>query len=233
MEHRIDIHSHSKHSDGVSTVLEMALKCRDLGYSACVITDHDRPHSYYESRVEAKWVSRMIQYPIIVGCEVSTRYGHCLLFGKKAIEAWYREKEALNRIDNIDDWCEHFKENVTKSWIGDIIEGQWIPRRSKDLNYAMILNHPRGTDAFFENMRDSFFRMLSGFEVVNGTEDYRETKPEMVEVIRKRFKEVGKQAKEFKNSDSHSVGELGRASNKIAKRITNEENLILWINGKR
>ena len=38
---RINLHAHTKYSDGSGTIMEMAKECQRVGMQACVITDHD------------------------------------------------------------------------------------------------------------------------------------------------------------------------------------------------
>lgn len=223
--YKIDLHTHSKFSDGSNSILEMALRSRKLGFPAYVITDHDSVGAYYESRVEAKWVSQILQYPIIVGCEISTYFGHCLLFGKRAIESWYKDIKYYQGISDAEIWCREFEARVTRRWSGDIIRGEWVAKKYKDNPYALILNHPNSG-----NVGKEFTKLLSGFEIENSGDNWEEKYPKVVSGLREGFKEIGRTPVELKNSDAHGLDTLGISFNETIYRITNEQKLIAWLN---
>jgi predicted metal-dependent phosphoesterase TrpH len=97
---KADLHVHSNHSDGKSSVkeiLEMAIK-RQL--DAISITDHDTVNG----SLEAVEIVKEEHLPIIVisGIEISTAQGHLLAYGiKKDIDAGIDLAEAVKIVQKL------------------------------------------------------------------------------------------------------------------------------------
>ncbi|WP_084253010.1 PHP domain-containing protein [Devriesea agamarum] len=69
---RIDLHTHSTHSDGTDSVPELLRAAAEAGVGAIGLTDHDTFSGWDEARV---WSAR-VGVAVIPGCEVSTEYEH-------------------------------------------------------------------------------------------------------------------------------------------------------------
>ena len=92
-EYRINIHAHSYFSDGANSPYHMALKAKELGFTALVITDHYYGPGYEEymhvnklkflrkACVEAKEV-----LPVIIGLEIPIEGNEVLIFGGEVIK---------------------------------------------------------------------------------------------------------------------------------------------------
>lgn len=141
---KINIHAHSVFSDGANTPYVMALKAKELGFSALVLTDHfyngkypengmciEKEHSYKRAIREAKTV-----LPVIRGIEVPYCMEEVLVFGKSAIEQIISDGGLLD-----------------------------IAQLRKDHNCAIILCHP--------NVHwPDFVEHLDGYERHNNGQDY-------------------------------------------------------------
>lgn len=94
MKYKINIHAHSIFSDGTSSPVIMAMKAKELGFSALVLTEHhylvgDKSRSltiekvpvYKRAIVEAKKV-----LPVITGLEIPFLDQEILIFGGEAVK---------------------------------------------------------------------------------------------------------------------------------------------------
>jgi len=93
-KYKINIHAHSIFSDGINSPYHMALKAKELCFTALVITDHyygdkfpevsmhkDKMYQYRKCVAEAKKV-----LPVISGLEVPFLGGEILIFGGTLIK---------------------------------------------------------------------------------------------------------------------------------------------------
>ncbi len=92
MTHKINIHAHSHFSDGGNSPYHMALKAKELGFTALVITDHFYGEGRYASLTKKSM--RLLKkacreagniLPIIIGIEVPFMGQEILVFGRDAI----------------------------------------------------------------------------------------------------------------------------------------------------
>ena len=92
MKYKINIHAHSIFSDGFNSPYVMALKAKELGFTALVITDHfyglDIPefmgkNSMRLLRKSCKEAKEVL--PIIIGIEIPFMGQEVLVFGEAAI----------------------------------------------------------------------------------------------------------------------------------------------------
>jgi predicted metal-dependent phosphoesterase TrpH len=103
MSNLINLHSHSRYSDGHSTVKEMAIAAKELGFCACVITDHVYSGSFCDMSLnrnkydmqcaEAATVSAELDYPIICGIELSVGGEEAVVIGTDAIHEIFSVRE--------------------------------------------------------------------------------------------------------------------------------------------
>lgn len=91
-KYRINIHAHSIFSDGHSSPYVMALKAKELGFTALVITDH-----WYEEAESSLTAERLVTLkmaanevrevlPVIIGMEIPHTDNEFLVFGGDAIK---------------------------------------------------------------------------------------------------------------------------------------------------
>ena len=92
-KYKINIHSHTIYSDGLNSPYVMALKAKELGFTALVITDHfygrDLPNFMSMEKLSLlKKASREARkiLPVIVGLEVPFMGQEVLVFGGAAIQ---------------------------------------------------------------------------------------------------------------------------------------------------
>jgi hypothetical protein len=108
---RINLHAHTRYSDGSNTIRDMAVECRFLKFSACVITDHVYPlqggrspdvsmdlQKFVKALTEANKVSKELHYPIILGAEFVVNQEEILVYGTDAILYLLRIRDEIGCI---------------------------------------------------------------------------------------------------------------------------------------
>lgn len=76
---RIDLHVHTRGSDGHGTPAQYVKVCRENGLDGLVITDHHKTITVEGLKVRAALIKAGLF--CTVGCEYSTASGHCLVYG--------------------------------------------------------------------------------------------------------------------------------------------------------
>lgn len=76
---RLDLHTHTRGSDGTGTPEEFVQAIRRAEIDGIVITDHHR--TLTTEGLEVAKAVRAAGLVALVGCEYSTREGHCLIYG--------------------------------------------------------------------------------------------------------------------------------------------------------
>ena len=145
-KYRINIHAHSIFSDGYNSPYVMALKAKELGFTALVITDHwygciensltpERVTTLRKSANEARKI-----IPVIIGLEIPVLGQEVLVFGGDAVKeiAGCKNKVLANDLFRI--------KNSTSS--------------------AFILCHP-GID-----ISNQLVELIDGFEAYNSGRNY-------------------------------------------------------------
>jgi len=233
---KINLHAHTVNSDGGNSILEMAIRAKELGHSALVVTDHDSVYlsSYPMCVLELEVLKKhnLIDYPVIVGSEIMTPFGEFLLFGKKVLKNWQTHKNRLKYIsDNMDHtlWVEVFKSRVLSSVRYSSWNGLTTARHLGDHSYALVMCHPRVEAYYLEQVPVEMWGLTHGFEVVNGVEDFELSRPNTI----KKLRELMPWAIELKNSDAHHANELTESWNEIDKDIKEENDLIQWLQSNK
>ncbi|OPA80889.1 histidinol phosphatase [Paenibacillus selenitireducens] len=72
-----ELHTHTPHSDGIHTLLEMCRKAAELGFRGIALTDHNTT----SGMADAAQVTEETGVAIIPGLEWTTFYGHMLTLG--------------------------------------------------------------------------------------------------------------------------------------------------------
>ncbi len=209
---KINLHAHSRWSDGSGTIEEMTNEYERLGFVASIITDHDYmikdKAALDQQREEIKQLnaSRKFSIPIIQGCEITLEYGEeAVLFGELAIDHWFSLKTKRT----------------------------YEPQMFDDFNHAIIWAHPRASheDALLEDIK--FLSSFHGFEIENAWN------PVFMEASNKNDSDRLHQIKNhiryepYRNSDAHVVSMIERAYNKINRDIKDESDLIDWIRSRK
>jgi len=220
MLYQINLHAHTRYSDGAGTIEIMARECKKLGFSACVITDHvysqDADYSlnmekWTDQIIEAAEVSYRLEYPIIIGCEFSIQqYEEVLVFGSKAIH------ELLS-----------LRDKRTKLGVNPTIQIQDLRRVRERYDCATILCHP--CLASYDNKPN--FIEAGGVEILDGYEYYNSG-----EVGFDKTREVPIEFKDltpFSNSDAHNPMTLEWNYNEVERCIMDEVQLIQYIKSKK
>lgn len=217
---KINLHAHTKYSDGYDTVEKQAKGCKSLGFSACVITDHvyNAEHKYSlsvqkftEQLEEAKRVSEDLDYPVILGAEFSiAKSEECLVFGTEAIMRLLEIRH--NEIFN-----------SGSAYIG-IDELRAV---RSEFDCSVILCHPMLPE--YKTDQGQNFIQIGGADVIDGFEIINSGQFE----FRRRAIPV-----EFDglvrvcNSDAHHSGELDLCYNLTTENITDEKSLIKYIKSR-
>lgn len=97
MKYKINIHAHTIFSDGQNSPFTMALKAKELGFTALVITDHFYGHDYPEymsihklDTLKKACKEAVAILPVIIGLEVPFMGQEVLVFGGGAVKAILR-----------------------------------------------------------------------------------------------------------------------------------------------
>ena len=227
--YKINLHAHSIYSDGDSTLSELVNMAESLGHTALVVTDHDwyldsfeKGHNKIESLKDAP-------IPIILGQEISTPFGDCLLFGEKALLAYNGLHISMNKINY--SMYYFYKYGVVakhSDWLQQERYLKLFTERMKDENYALVLCHPFQYEIDSENMKDrvlsshekEFFQLIHGVEVQNNKDCIN---------IEWLFQHMKHGVKKLKNSDAHCLKDMSTCCNETEFPIKNENDLIFWL----
>lgn len=91
----VDLHIHSRHSDGLCSVEEIIERAAEIRLDAVALTDHDT----MEGVEEARSLSRRYGVAVIPGCEISTLDGHLVaLFLKHPVEKYLPLADTLRLL---------------------------------------------------------------------------------------------------------------------------------------
>lgn len=95
---RIDLHTHSRVSDGTDTPTGLVMKAAEAGLDVIALTDHDT----FDGVAEAQEAGRRIGVRVVTGIEISTeldgRSVHLLGYGCDAHNRALQEELARNRV---------------------------------------------------------------------------------------------------------------------------------------
>lgn len=156
----IELHSHTVHSDGSMTPLELHENAEKFGYSGLFITDHNTM-SAHEEIEENKG---KLAIPIMKGIEWTTFFGHMLILGCREAGDWTRSK-----IDNIDEMIERIKgrENAAIGIAHPFAAGSPIctgchwefkVENWENIDFIEIYNSPSPQEFFWNKMAYEFWR---------------------------------------------------------------------------
>jgi len=204
-KYKINLHSHSYFSDGKNSPYKMALKAKELGFSALVITDHFYGSEYSDDANSLNTRSYgLLKYaceeakeilPVIVGIEAGYCGQEVLVFGQVAINKIFENGK------------------LTKQLLNSL-------RISKTF-FATILCHPGSK---YSNM----IKDVDGYERINSAQDFFSHDDRIGDLDTHLNGRVG-----WCNSDAHSADRLSFCWNLVGKDITTEDHLIKYIKSKQ
>lgn len=227
---KLNLHAHSKYSDGRATMEQMIETYKNNGYVCAVLTDHDycflkykdiwksteemKPEEgmkfalekFNKQLSEAKELQEKYNFPVIIGMEISLWGEEAVLFGKEAIIKWlsgdyFSAKEALVMGDE-----EQYK-NLSC----------WKER------YGLIIVHPSMIKRKF------LYEVAHGFEIMNCGQDFSRG-------LSKQDIEKLKYPVPYKGADAHStkmLTEEAYQSNDVKNLLIKDENDIIDFIHKR
>lgn len=201
----LNLHAHSKYSDGNSTVETMAQVYRDNGYSCAVITDHDYMFDRYkvgpwgevceyedrnfgiqkalekweQQKAEAKLVSEKLNYPVILGMELSLWFEEAVVFGDDFIKAWLGG--------------DRYTAKRTVDFATDEKQAEFEALSCWKTNYAGVVVHPGFVGP------DYMYKMFQGYEAVNHGHNFNNLE---------KAKKYWKNPIAYKGADAHHAGFL-------------------------
>ena len=206
MSIKLNLHSHSRHSDGRDTIMDMAKAYKKHDFTCAVITDHHYDGDPYfsmnkagflKSREEAKEAEELLKIPVIIGIEFGFfRCEEVLCFGKEFILRLYDGVKSVK---------------------------EFIELR-REYSSACIVCHPQLREGEMSFIHMGGEDAVDGYEHFNRGVDFfsfREIPPEM------------KRLTAFSNSDAHKIENLNSGYNLIKDPIKSEEDLISFINHKK
>lgn len=79
-----ELHTHTPHSDGIHTLLEMAIEAKRIGLDGLALTDHNT----MSGLIDKDFVEEKTGLHIVRGLEWTTFYGHMLTLGIERYEDW-------------------------------------------------------------------------------------------------------------------------------------------------
>ncbi len=112
--YKINLHAHSRWSDGSNTIREMATAYKEMGFCCAVITDHvyrkdpSRPNDdcslnskkFEAACAEAEIASDELNFPIFLGAEFTIGFGEeILVFGLNAIKYLLEIRDLKSEVD--------------------------------------------------------------------------------------------------------------------------------------
>lgn len=138
----LNLHTHSKYSDGACSILELAEAYKKAGHIALCVTDHNYLLTFdgwKRACEEAVQVSKDLDFPIIVGLEVFLEgREEILIFGRSACVSLL----TCNALEST---------SLFKSWYSLQKEP-----------FAMVLAHPY---LFYDDPQ--FYALMDGYEITN------------------------------------------------------------------
>src|SRR5438105_5533838 len=81
---KIETHLHTLHSDGQHSVEAMFEACKQAGYDAVALTDHNTQSGLSEAQAAAD----RLDLVLVAGVELTTFRGHAVLLGTSHVPEW-------------------------------------------------------------------------------------------------------------------------------------------------
>lgn len=209
-KYKLNLHAHTKYSDGQNTILEMAEMYKELGHTCAVISDHCYGWSaivhysmtrekFLKAIVDAKEAEQKLGFPVIIGMEYNFfRCEEVLCFGREFLMRLY---DGVSSVE------------------------EFIQLRCQYPS-ACVLCHPCLKSG------DNGFIAQRGHLCIDGFEHYNHGQnmflPEWRSVPGE-FEDLTA----FSNSDAHGADRLSFAHNLVDSPIKNESDLISYVINKR
>lgn len=96
MTTKLDLHCHTKGSDGSGTPKQFVQGIRKARLDGVVITDHHR--TVTQEGLEIARATRAAGLLAFIGCEYSTREGHCLVYGVNIAELGFQRYPSMQEV---------------------------------------------------------------------------------------------------------------------------------------
>lgn len=156
---RIDIHTHSTHSDGTFDVPEILKQAEELKLAVLAITDHNCVDAYDD--IQDEEVRKKFKGTMIPGCEITTTYNgeiiEVLGYGFEYEE--FREKLAENTLSNRDRRLRKYKVSCLTV---DTLEKKGVKFR-ENFGDEIYKNPRQFYDSRHEAVMDAILREIKSF----------------------------------------------------------------------
>jgi len=235
---KINLHCHTKYSDGHASCFEMAEAHQKQGFSAFVVTDHvywwnlkQRKNvaisSYEEFQcqtAELKEISKKLNFPCIQGLELALYGEEVLVFGSKVTK---------NLFETIDGFSakEEQKYGNTAAWRRKVVTRLLQILKKDRENSAIILCHPHLVDTP-DWVLKPLYPLLDGYEFQNSRHYYftDQTNQDKKNRSDRKIPPEFEGKKKFYNSDAHSLRSISASEGNVhANPIKTLEDLIKWV----
>jgi hypothetical protein len=162
---------------------------------------------YAAQLIEARELSRELDFPIICGLEISMWHEEAVLIGNKACRSWL-EFRAAHKLKT---WNEVYRFHPP---LGDIKEvlSHYL--------YGLCLVHPGGSG------EDDLYKMFHCHEIMNGTKEWPMDRQDGIQIL-------APQSKPIRGLDAHNAEGYLRDPRCICNEVEagewNEEKIIEWM----
>lgn len=161
----IDLHMHTRYSDGTDTLKEILQRAEDAGLDLISVTDHNTCDAYEE--METLDVSAFYRGRIIVGCEFTTSFEDRLIevlgYGfdyhkvNQYLKAYYRPEAVKHRTDTLYNRLMKKIEDCGLEYHAD----HFLVEAAKDGFFELgvyeeLMRYPENRDRLPEDVWDSF-----------------------------------------------------------------------------
>lgn len=149
----IDLHMHTKYSDGTDSVVELLSKAKESNIEIISITDHDTCRAYEE--LELYEISLFYKGKIIVGCEFTTSFNNRLI---EVLGYGFDYKKVNEYLNNF-----FSKDNNIKNH--NIIFDR-LRNKIKELNLIIDFNIFNKKNLIFKNIYNELIKNQQNYKII-------------------------------------------------------------------
>ncbi len=212
---KLNLHAHTKYSDGANTMWHMADMAKKLGHVAFVATDHDymmTPEKYEDAVRDAAQITAG-GFLCVAALEISIVYDEAALIGTEACRAWLKAMTKAPQEGYFASRENYYQERreYQLAVLHDIVRVH---------RCALILVHPGGAPI------PALFQVLDAYEIMNSGTRWDKSE---IDVLAK----LMPSARQVIGMDAHSSAwmrhETMSACNDVDFLAKTEEDIIRWV----